>query len=253
MEQRMANYVREHSFGSILKSTVSVYRKGFLTFFFTYSFPVLPILVVQQEAQLRELTVLFWFCFVAGTIVGVFAYGASVVSVSDICLGNKPSFVRSYSKVLGSASRRLFVSSLLQIAIVAVGLVFLVIPGLIFAIWLIFTTDVVVLEGLSASAAIKRSKLLGKGYNWRSAGLLATLSVVMAVIGGLLGASLGFLAAWLNMPMADFHRMLLLTMTALQTGVAVPISFVSCVLMYYDLRVRKEAYGAKLLSEELRN
>ena len=34
--------------------------------------------------------------------------------------------------------------------------------------------------------------------------------------------------------------------------IAIEISFISFVLMYYDLRARKEAYDARLLAEELR-
>ena len=243
----MENYVREHSFGSILKSTFAIYVSGFWTFFLTYFLPVFPFMAIQQEAQFREQWLLFWLSAIAGAVVGIFAYGASVVSVSDICLGNRPSLVRSYSRVFGPVAWKMFVTSLLQLVIVAIGFLLLIIPGMVFMVWLLFSPIIVVLEGPWGRAALKRSKALGKGYYWRSFGVFLVLIVIAGVIGGVIGGVIS-----LAVSHATDHWAFRLAILAIPAGVSIPIAFITFVLIYYDLRARKEAYDARLLAEELR-
>lgn len=96
------------------------------------------------------------------------AFGAITISVSDICLGNAPSLARSYKKVFGLFD--------------LIGLVLLIVPGIIAILWFIFTPCVVVLEGLGGLTALKRSKAIGQGYNWRNLGIVVLLLVIWIVI-----------------------------------------------------------------------
>jgi hypothetical protein len=63
----------------------------------------------------------------------------------------------------------LFASILVGLSVFG-GLLLLVIPGLIFAVWFIFFTVVFIGEDLRGTAALKRSKDLVKGYFWPVAG-----------------------------------------------------------------------------------
>ena len=104
-----------------------------------------------------------------------------------------------------------------------------------------------VLEGLSGRAALRRSRGLGKGYYLRNLGVLWMVMLVMLlaamVLGGIVGLT-GYLAG-VNPKVLDFIGGL----AGLLVAPTVPIFMV---LLYYDMRVRKEGYGAAQLADDLR-
>ena len=112
--------------------------------------------------------------------------------------------------------------------------------------WLILTPSVAVLEGLGGMSALKRSRSLGKGYNWRNFGVLILLVVICAVIGGIIG---GLFGGFFPRSLGTFSHRVLLILIQLLTA---PLTWIAIVLFYYDLRVRKEAYDAAALAEDLR-
>lgn len=238
------NYLVEHNIGSIIRSALDIYLGNFTNLFLTYSVPVVPVLVLQMEAQQSDNTGLLIVSLLLGLMVSLFAYGAFTIAVSDICLGNAPSFKRSYTKVLGKLVLVLLGTNLLQILAVLSGLVLLVIPGLVIMLWIILTPQVAILEGRNGIAALKRSKQLGDGAHWRNAGLMMLLSIVSFSIGAVIGgafAAIDLTNHWI------FHVLLM----AVNQGLVVPIVLIALVLIYYDRRVRKEGYDVKALAEDL--
>lgn len=67
-------------------------------------------------------------------------------------------------KIIG----KVLVTGLLTGLAIAGGLLLLIIPGIIFSYWFAFTTQVVVIENLSGTAALSRSKQLVKGRFWKT-------------------------------------------------------------------------------------
>jgi hypothetical protein len=244
----MENYVREHSFGSFVRSTISIYVRGVWGFFLTYTLPMLPVYALQQEAAARQRMGLSALAFLAQFLVGFFACGVSVLQVADICLGNRPSPLRSYSRVLGTVAWKLLVTNILLVLAIWGGTLLLILPGLLVAMWYGFAPIVVALEGLSGRAALKRSKALSKGCFWRVTGFFVVVLLGMSLlfIGG------NALLDWPSFRPASFW-VSRLVLAVIQTGVAAPLWYISLVVLYYDLRARKEAYDSKLLAEELRH
>ena len=242
----MANYLRQQSVGDILRNTFSIYGRGFGAIFLTYFLPLFPVGLWETEARVAGATGLYWLGVFVSIFASLFAFGAITVAVSDLVLGNKPSVARSYAKVFGNMFGRLFVASLLQALFIFIGIILLVVPGIIAIMWLLFTPSVVVLEGLGGMNALKRSKALGQGYNWRNFGVFILLVVICAVIGGILG---GLFGGFFPGSLGTFpHRVLLVIIQTLSA----PVTLIAIVLMYYDLRVRKEAYDAAALAEDLK-
>lgn len=240
------NYLVEHTVGSIVRGAFQIYFRHFGTIFLIFMLPVAPVAVLQGEAALSGNSSLIIFSSALYVAVSLFAYAAVTIAVSDVCLGNQPSFRRSYARVLGKLVLLLLVTNLLQMLAFAAGLVLLVVPGLVLMIWLVLTSPVVVLEGKSGVAALKRSKQLGDGSHWRNAGLLLLLFIIMAVVGGLIGGVFGFL-----FPDSVEHWSFRTLIAVVQSGLSVPIMLIALVLTYYDRRVRKEGYDAKALAEDL--
>jgi len=240
------NYLVEHSVGSIIRGAFEIYFRHFGTLFFIFVLPVVPVAVLQGEAEAAGNVGLLLIAALFTLVVSLFAYAATTVAVSDICLGNPPSFRRSYGKVLGKLVLLLLGTNLLQVLAIAIGFVLLIVPGLVVAIWLILSQAVVVLEGRSGVAALKRSKQLGDGAHWRTAGLFLLLMILMAVIGGVIGGIFGGL-----FPDLLEHWTFRVLLTAIQQGLATPVMLIALVLIYYDRRVRKEGYDARALAEDL--
>lgn len=86
---------------------------------------------------------------------------------------------------------RLVAVDLLYAAIVLVGLILLVIPGLIFMTWFWLAGAVVEVEDRRPIAALRRSRNLIKGNFWRAFAVVLPLSVGTALISSL-GAHLTF-------------------------------------------------------------
>ena len=117
-------------------------------------------------------------------------------------------------------------------------------PAVTVALRLLFASSVVVLEGFWAIEALKRSRALAKGLNWRNLAVLILIWVIVVVLLAL--ASTVF--TLLHVKSAFAGRMFTVGMAM----IVVPVFFIAVVLLYYDSRVRKEAYDNSALAEDLR-
>lgn len=238
----MSVYLRELSFGEIIRACVEIYRNHFLTIFVIYFLPVFPLALMQNVAIQDEEFAVFFFFLIIGMVFISLAYAALAVTVSDVCLGNKPGFLRSYRYVFGSILGKLIATNLLQILAICVGMILLIIPGIIFTVWLVFVPIIVILEHIWGRDALKRSKDLGKSFYMRTLGLFVVFIIIFMTIGALAGGIMGAM----NLEMMIFDTVILILQTLLQ-----PLMLIMIILSYYDLRVRKEAYDAAALAEEL--
>ncbi len=245
----MGNYVQQQSVGDIIRNTFAIYGKGFVVIFLSYFLPLLPFGICANEAQAGQAAGLYLLIVLCSLPVSLAATAAITISVSDICLGNVPSLARAYKKVFG-VMWKLLATNILQVVIIFIGIMLLVVPGIIAMLWLIFTPSVVILEGLGGFAALKRSKDLAHGYNWRNLGVILLMLIILVVIGAIIGAIYGLLVGLLLPPAT--HAFLIRILQAVVNLIGGTITLTMIVLLYYDLRARKEAYDAAALAEDLR-
>ena len=128
---------------------------------------------------------------------------------------------------------KMFTASMLQLMFDLIGLVLLIVPRIIAILWFMFTPCFVVLEGLGGLTALKRSKAIGQGYNWRNLGIIALLVVIWIVIYIILAVPFVLL-----FPHAVRHfggRLFEVIVGSFGT----PLTIIGIVLMSYDLRARK--------------
>ena len=105
----------------------------------------------------------------------------------------------------------------------------------------------VVLEGLRPIAAIRRSFHLMQKARWRTLGLY----ILMGIISSLLGLifTLLFFVSFVSEP--TVRTVLQTVATIASEGVSYPLLYGSLAILYYDLRVRKEAFDLQLAAEAL--
>jgi len=78
---------------------------------------------------------------------------------------------------------RLILADVLLVVIVALGLLALVIPGVVFLTWFILVAPVIEVERLGIRAAFRRSRALIRGLFWRALPLVFVIAVVTEVLG----------------------------------------------------------------------
>ena len=76
------------------------------------------------------------------------------------------------------------------------GLVLLIVPGIIFATWFVFTDAIVSIEGDDQRHVLRRSRELTKGHRWMLCFSGLILFVLMCVIGFCSGMALSFFDNW---------------------------------------------------------
>jgi hypothetical protein len=135
----------------------------------------------------------------------------------------------------------------LTVLVVLVGLIFFV----IFAIRLAVATPALVLEATGPWEAIRRSWNLTVGQAGHTFGVLLSLLVVQLVIGFALGLLIGLLGTGLG-GTGSFVGTAAEAVGGLVAAVLVaPILASGLTLLYFDLRVRKEAFDLELLAQQI--
>ena len=127
----------------------------------------------------------------------------------------------------------------------------LFIPGIIFSVWYFFVAQAVILEGKGGRAALIRSRELGRGHYLRNFGVVAAMLFIVELIvisvALLLGVIIGYTV---KMPIGELRNSMDV-MGNILAYLLLPPYQIALVLLYYDMRVRKEGYGAAQLTEDL--
>ena len=111
---------------------------------------------------------------------------------------------------------------------------------IIFMIWFYVVTPVVVLEGLTGPTALGRSRELIRGNVGKTA-LLGFLTWLMSVVTILILIVVSAFIPWPHPLFGVFFRNIMHVFV-------LPIMTAPQILLYYDLRIRKEAFDLQMLS-----
>ncbi len=132
----------------------------------------------------------------------------------------------------------LLISILVGLAVIG-GFILLIIPGLIFLVMFSVSIPALVVENLRGTEAMSRSWNLVKGFFWHAVGVIIVAAIIGAVVGGIIGAIGGdnWFLAWIFQAIAQI--------------ITAPFAAIVSVLLYLDLRARREALTADVLRGEL--
>jgi hypothetical protein len=130
----------------------------------------------------------------------------------------------------------------------AVGLVvLLVIPAIIVLVRFVFGSTVLVVEGKKGSKALARSWRLAKGHFWKLVGTLLLANIIASVLEGVLSVPGGLVFGALGPAGWPIYAIGLSVAAILTT----PFTTLIAVLLYFDLRIRKEAFDLEVMAHEL--
>jgi len=101
-------------------------------------------------------------------------------------------------------------ATLLQFAIIGIGIAFLIVPGIIFGCRLAFVPYLVMDKKLDPVRAVEESWRLTRGYGWRIfwLGIVSFFLIIAGFIVFIFGAVISFM--WINTAFAGFYQAVLL-------------------------------------------
>lgn len=136
--------------------------------------------------------------FLSSLVLGL-AFNKLVYSAAE----GKPETINDSVKYGFENAVPYFVVSLVIGIFVLLGIIALVIPGIIIAVWLSLASSIFVIEGKRGMAVLKRSKELVTGYFWPVLGRIVMLGLLIGIISALFN-NVPFLSVALNLVTAPF-------------------------------------------------
>ena len=176
-----------------------------------------------------------------GVVISAVLQAAIMRGAAQGSIGDPVDVDASYKWGFARFGSVILISILVGLA-VAGGLILLVIPGLIFAVMFSVAIPALVVENLRGTEAMSRSWNLVKGHFWHAVGVIILAAIIAAVVGGIIGAVGGAISdnwfvVWIFQAIAQI--------------ITAPFSAIVSVLLYLDLRARREALSAEGLRLEL--
>jgi hypothetical protein len=249
---------RPMGIGEILSTAFQLYRRHWQTLLAIAAVVVVPLTLLQylfgdlvrtQGETTRNGVVVetaSWSVGIAGllaALAGILMYlvltGAITRAVAAEVAGQDPSLEQSYRFGFHRLGSVLLVSVLVGLAVIG-GLILFIIPGIYIAVRLCVTIEALVVEGRRGTEAMGRSWGLVGGHWWHAFFTLLVAALLTGVVNAVITAPFGA-TNWFVQGIA----------AAVATVVTLPYGVLVGVLLYLDLRARKERLSLETLRSDL--
>jgi hypothetical protein len=267
--------LRPLSVGEILDRTFTLYRGNFLLFLGICAIPQILLLIVNlgqvfitvpvkqgKTAAIAQMSagmgiaavILGLLVLVVWLIVHLFAQGATVIAVSELYLGRTITISDSFRRMRGEAGN-LFGVIMLNGLATGAAFILLVIPGIYVMCRLAVCIPAALIENLGPRSSLERSFELTKDNAGR-AFLIILLYFALSFAAGALFAApfqfMMFLSAAKSHP-ETLRMWMALTQigSTIATTLVTPVLTIASAILYYDLRVRKEAFDLQMMMNPL--
>jgi hypothetical protein len=243
--------------GEILSTGFQLYRRHWRTLLAIAAVVVVPITLLQYlfgdlvrtqgettrngvvETASWSVGIAALLAALAGIVMYLALTGAITRAVAAEVAGEDPSVEQSYRFGFHRLGSVLLVSVLVGLAVIG-GLILFIIPGIYIAIRLCVSIEALVVEGRRGTEAMGRSWALVGGHWWHAFGTL--------VVAGLLT---GIVNAVITSPFGDTSWFWQGVAAAAATVITLPYGALVGVLLYLDLRARKENLTMETLRTDL--
>lgn len=242
--------------GELMDEVFDLYKKNFRLFFGIAILLDLPVGALLVAAPDNNTGASAWIN-ILNAVATFITTGALVYAAMERYLGRPATVIGAYRVGLRRALKMAGAALIAGLA-ASVGLLLLVVPGVLVALWSMLVAPIVVLENRGGTGALERARQLSSGQLWRVFFLSMSLLFVILVFTIVLLALAG-LAATLTgtdqAPTPDRSSTAEIALQAVMTLVLVlfqsawtPVLAAAQYLMYVDLRIRREAYDLELLA-----
>jgi hypothetical protein len=249
---------RPMGIGEILRTAFQLYQRHWQRLLLIAAVVVVPLTLLQYlfgdlvrtqgETTSNGVVVetATWSVGIAGllaALAGILMYlvltGAITRAVAAEVAGEDPSVEQSYRFGFIRLGSVLLVSVLVGLAIIG-GLILLVIPGIYIGVRLCVSIEALVVEGRRGTEAMGRSWGLVGGHWWHAFFTLLVAALLTGVVNAVITAPFSA-TGWFVQGVA----------AAVATVVTLPYGVLVGVLLYLDLRARKERLSMETLRADL--
>jgi hypothetical protein len=239
--------IRSMSFGEILDAGFRLVRDQFVLLVGLSALVYVPLALVTDyftrvAATMRHVGLGFGYAFVVFILVLIAApiiNAAITLAIGETYLGRPVSFGGCLRAGL-SLIIPLTGTSLLWALGIFIGFMLLVIPGIYLVFAWMLTWQVAVLERRFGFGALQRSRELMRGNFLRGFGIIFVGMLIVSVLGGALQLALRYIP--LVGPIGS----------GLAQAAGAAYTTAVMVLLYFDIRCRKEALDVELLAQLVR-
>lgn len=255
--------------GEILDVSIKLYLKNFWALVKTVAVVVVPISVLGflfllsslpegvtiQEGQLLfpdEASLATFFTSVGistvlGMLAALLATGAAFKAVADAYLGRRPQAGASL-RFAGKKVLSLLWVGILTTMVVVAGFLLLIIPGIYMGIALMVVVPVLMVEDIRGFKALRRSRDLVRGRWWPVFGLVILGIILIPLILQTLVVLPFQLFLFVNIESVTMRLLVEEVLNVVAGVITTPFTAAVLTVLYFDLRVRKEAFDLELLA-----
>ena len=178
--------------------------------------------------------------------------GAMTVAASQGYLGQRVDVGGAFGRAFGQVGALVGVA-IARGVLIFVGLVFFIAPGLYFLARYAVAPAAVVLERTGLFGSLGRSSALSDGFKWHVLKTLVLVWVIYLALSIALVAMIGGVVSGAGLGAAGTLRYLsvIQIVSAIFTILVYPLVSIVQTLLYYDLRIRKEAFDIELMASSL--
>jgi hypothetical protein len=200
----------------------------------------------MPERGLSALIFQLVFMILWASIAFPIASGATTFAISERYLGNEVS--------IGAALRRglshfwpLSIAQITATIRVMFGFLLLVVPGILWMLSYFLIVPVILVEGQKALPSLRRSRELMKGYRGKAFCILLVVNLLQVVLMG----GVGLISGMFFSSETGSGSILSSAVNNLLSIFFTPLGIIAAILLYYDMRIRKEGFDLEMLSRAL--
>ncbi|MBW3561234.1 MAG: hypothetical protein KY437_01930 [Actinobacteria bacterium] len=231
--------LRERGIGELLDASIKLYRAHWQVFMGVVAIVVVPLTFLLNALAASG----NWLALGLVTVVNFFVLtpmlAAAIVKASaDAYLGSDPGIAGTYRYAFGRIGPLLLVILLMTIGIL-LGFIALIIPGLILLVRWYFAPTIVVVEDERGTDAIKRAWRLSSGHFWKIVGTVLLAGILAGIVATII--SLPFQGPYVIRSLGE----------SIASVITQPFTSIVGVMLYFDMRIRKEGFDLELMAREL--
>jgi uncharacterized membrane protein len=254
--------LRPLTIGELLDRTFSFYRQHFVLFVGIAALPNLfglafglPRVFVDPRTSGYGATILWLIANLAvALIASTLSQGATVIAVSQIQLGRETNVREAFATIRAQLGELIIIG--LNVALrVGLGFLLFIVPGVLLALKYAVAIPVAILEQNGVSASLSRSGDLTQGDRGRIFLIYLLLFILLFAAGLVWQIPAGIVARIIAggaTPQLPVSAQIVLQFgTFVSRSILAPIMTIAFTLVYYDERVRKEAFDLEHMIQQL--
>lgn len=202
--------------------------------------------VPNQAGSFAALVFQLVFMILWASIAFPIASGATTFAISERYLGN--------DVTIGEAMRRglshfwsLSIAQITATIRVMFGFLLLIVPGILWMLSYALIVPVILIEGQKAIPSLRRSRDLVKGYR----GKVFCIVLVVNLLQVILTAGVTMISGMFFDSQSPSGSVLASALNNLLSIFLTPLGIIAAILMYYDMRIRKEGFDLEMLSRSI--